>query len=322
MTMAKLNWTILFVVLMLSIEFSPAQSGVNIVSASSSETEKISTKQCKDLRLGKILNLPEPKYPDEARAAKVGGVVEVTVRIGESGNVLEVEKISGNPIFHGASAEAAKKAKFVPTLCDGKRAIVSGLIVFNFYPFPSSRTYILAEKIEDFSDISKDSQYYSAIFQLTENYKIAYGFSDRKFHAEAILTRGDFAHFLRLTLEMLTEKAKTNDSVIKFFTAYNPQQIRSIVKIKDLKSKEPFYDSVLILLQNFNIVLVNKNSEFRGGAPVTQNELIEIWTNVFGNDAVPVNFERTENFEKNLSRGEFAVFLNESLEILIYKISP
>jgi TonB family protein len=302
-----------------------AQKSGKIVSASSVSSESISTSQCKDLRLGQILTLPSPKYPTEARNEKIGGKVEVTVKIDENGNVSEVEKVEGNRVLQGAAIEAAMKAKFVPTLCDGKKARVSGTIVFNFYPYPSSDKFFTPTKIEEFDDVKKDSEFYPAILDLTENYKIAFGYADARFHAEALLTRGDFAHFLRLTLEMLTERAKfinKTPAELNLFSAYNPHGIASIGKIKDLKSKQPFYDSVKILLQNFDIAMVDGNSEFRGGATLTQNELLEIWTKIFGAEAIPINFQRTENYEKTLLRGDFALFLNESLGVLTYKLLP
>lgn len=302
-----------------------AQKNEKVVSTSRVTTEEFPANQCKDLRLGQILTLSEPKYPSEAKSEKIGGTIEVTVKIDENGNVFEVEKVSGNKILQGAAIEAAMKAKFVPTLCDGVKSRVSGIIVFNFYPYPSSEFYRKPEKIEEFADVKKESQFYTAILDLTENYKIAFGYADGNFHAEAPLTRGDFAHFLRLTLEMLSERAKfvnKNPRELNIFSAFNPTKISSIGKIKDVKSKEPFYDSVKILLQTYDIVIVNESAEFRGKASITQNELIDLWTNIFGTDTIPVNFQKTENFERTVSRGDFALFLNESLGVLTYKLLP
>lgn len=307
----------LFVCLLFAGQSIFAQKIGKVVSISRVSSESVTENQCKDLRLGQLLNLPEPKYPAEARNEKIGGKIEVTVKIDENGNVSEVENIIGNRVLQRAAIEAAMKAKFVPTLCDGKKARISGTIVFNFYPYPTTGSYFSPSKTEDFVDVLKVSEFYQAIYNLTENHKISFGYADGKFHAEAPLTRGDFAHFLRLTLEMISAKSKANN----FSNSYNPNKISSIGKIKDIKSKEPYYDSVKILLQTFDIAIVNETSEFRGGASLNQNELIEIWTNIFGADAVPINFERTENYQRIVSRGEFAVFLNESLGVLLYKIS-
>ena len=302
-----------------------AQFVGKVTSATNIKAENNSARQCKELRLGQILSLPEPKYPAEARAAKSGGTIEVTVKIDENGKVSSIEKVSGNLILQNAALESARNAKFVPTLCDGVKSTVIGIIAYNFFPYPSSDGYFTPAKIEDFADVKNESQFYTAILDLTENFHLAFGYADRNFHAEAPLTRGDFTHFLRLTLEMISVRAKfanKNLPEIKLFSAFNPQNINSFGKIKDLKSKEPFYDSVRILLQNYNVALVNENAEFRGGAALMQNELIDIWTNIFGAETVPVNFGKTANYEKIVSRGDFALFLNESLGVLMYKILP
>lgn len=314
-----------FFVLLFGTQILFAQKNGKVVSASNLSGEQFSTNQCKDLRLGQLLSVPEPKYPSEAKTEKAGGTIEVRVKIDENGNVSEIEKVTGNKILQGAAIEAALKAKFVPTLCDGKKARVTGTIVFRFYPYPSSDKYFMPERVEAFGDVTKNSEFFEAIFSLTENYRIAFGYADGNFHSQAPLTRGDFAHFLRLTLERLSAKAKEskkNPMEINLFSKYNPNKINSVGKIKDLKTKQPFYDSVLILLQNFDIVFVDENREFRGGATVTQNELIDLWTNIFGADAIPVNFQKTENYQKIISRGDFALFLNESLGVLMYKVLP
>lgn len=307
----------------------PPNTAAQFVGKVTSETnikaENNSARQCKDLQLGQILVLPEPKYSSEARAAKAGGTIEVTVKIDENGKVSSIEKVSGNIILQNSAIESAKKAKFVPTLCDGVKSKVRGVIVYNFYPYPVSGSYFMPAKIEDFADVKNDSQFYTAILDLTENYHLAFGYADRNFHAEAPLTRGDFAHFLRQTLDLISARAKfanKNLTEVKIFSGFNPQKVGLVGKIKDLKSKEPFYESVKILLQNYNVALVNENGEFRGDAALMQNEVIDIWTNVFGAEAVPINFGKTENYERIVSRGDFALFLNESLGVLMYKIMP
>jgi TonB family protein len=303
------------------------------VSAQKKETITVSAsveavgggKKCADLRRGTALSLSLPKYPSEAKAAKVGGTIEITVEIDESGTVLRVEKISGNKILQGAAIVAAMKSKFVSTLCDGVKTRVSGIIKYVFLPNDLMESYFSAVKIEEFADVKNDSQFYPAILDLTENYRLAFGYADGNFHAESPLTRGDFAHFLRLTLDLLAAKAKFSNKNLrdaKIFSALNPQKIVAVNKIEDLKAKEPFFESVKSLLQNYDIALVNESFELRGKSTMTQNEVIDLWTQIFGADAVPVNFQKTQNFERVFSRGDFALFLQESLGVLTYKLLP
>lgn len=282
-------------------------------------------KTCKNFQIGRIVFYQKPDYPDEAKNAQTGGIVEVTVKVDEKGRILEVEKIAGNRLLQGAAAHSANRGKFTPTFCDGNPVSVSVLMVYNFIPPAYGGNYFHPTKIEDFSDILPDSQFYEPILYLTENFKLAFGYSDKKFHPDAPLTRGDFSNFLRLTLDLLNARAKIsnrNPREISLFSAYNPQKITSAGKISDFKDKLPFSNSVKILLQNYEIALLDKDNKFRGSAPMTNNETIGLWTKIFGADAIPINFKQIENGDGFITRGEFALFLSESLEILTYKVLP
>lgn len=317
----------LFYLIIILIFASPIVSAQKkeSITVSATVNGQISGKKCRDVRLGQALLLPAPKYPSEAKSAKIGGTIEISVEIDENGNVLRVENISGNKLLQGAAIVAAMKSKFSSTLCDGVKSRVSGVIRYVFLPNALQESYVTAAKIEEFSDLKTDSQFYPAILDLTENYRLAFGYADGNFHSEMPLTRGDFAHFLRLTVDLLASKAKFANKNLRetgIVSALNAQKIISVNKIEDLKSKEPFFDSVKILLQNYDIALIDENSQFRGAAPLTQNEVIDLWTRIFGVEAIPVNFKKTENFERVISRGDFAVFLQESLGVLTYKLLP
>lgn len=86
----------------------------------------------KDLEKGKIISLPKPPYPKAALAVRVSGEVDVQVVIDEEGNVVSAEAISGHPLLRAASVEAAKQAKFTPTLLKKQPVMVTGIIVYNF----------------------------------------------------------------------------------------------------------------------------------------------------------------------------------------------
>lgn len=283
------------------------------------------TKTCKTLVLGKIVNNPKPDYPAKARNAFIGGTVEVTVKIDEKGKVTEIEKVNGNTALQGAAVAAALKAKFSPTYCDGFEARISGVIVYNFLPYPFTDSYFAPAKIEDFTDITKDSPLYETLLDLTENYKLAYGFSDKRFRAAAPVSRGDFAHSLRLTLDLLSERARLAGKLpreIGLFFPLNPKAINSFDKIAGLDAKQPFTESVKTLLLKYDISLLDAQNKFQGNQPLTNNELIELWTAIFGAEAVSVNFEKNPNVDRIITRGEFALFLQESLRVLTYKVLP
>ena len=309
---------------LLTISNSQAQKKAEVQVVPKTSPESI-TKTCKTLVLGKITNNPKPDYPDEAKKSYVGGTVEVVVKIDEKGKVTEVEKVTGNTALHGAAVAAALKAKFSPTMCDGAEARISGVIVYNFLPYPFTDAYFTPTKIEDLTDIAKDSEYFETLLDLTENYKLAYGFADKQFHPNAPVSRGDFAHSLRLTLDLLSERAKIAGKLprdIGLFSPMNPQAINSAEKIADLDAKQPYSESVKTLLTKYDISLLDTQNKFQGNLPLTNNELIELWTTIFGAEAVSVNFEKTASGDRIITRGEFALFLQESLRVLTYKVLP
>jgi protein TonB len=58
--------------------------------------------------------------------------VSVEIVIGEDGNVISARPVSGPELLQGAAKDAALKARFEPTLVDGKPAKVSGTMTYKF----------------------------------------------------------------------------------------------------------------------------------------------------------------------------------------------
>jgi TonB family protein len=81
---------------------------------------------------GKATNLPKPAYPPSAKAVKASGAVNVQVEVDEKGNVTTAKALSGHPLLRASAEQAARQAKFNPTLLSGKPVKVSGVLVYNF----------------------------------------------------------------------------------------------------------------------------------------------------------------------------------------------
>ena len=81
---------------------------------------------------GKAQNLPKPEYPPAALAVRASGAVNVQVTIDETGVVISAAAVSGHPLLRAAAVEAAKQARFSPTLLNGEPVKVTGVIVYNF----------------------------------------------------------------------------------------------------------------------------------------------------------------------------------------------
>jgi TonB family protein len=82
---------------------------------------------------GKAVSKPTPAYPPAARAARVQGTVVVSVVVDESGHVSEAEAQSGPLMLRDAAVDAAREARFSPTLLSGQPVKVSGVVTYNFW---------------------------------------------------------------------------------------------------------------------------------------------------------------------------------------------
>lgn len=95
-------------------------------------TDKKKSGQRHEIVKGELIEAPQPIYPDEAKEQKVEGTVTVGIVIDEEGKVVSAKVVSGHQLLHDASKDAAFKARFKPTIVDGKPAKVSGAMTYNF----------------------------------------------------------------------------------------------------------------------------------------------------------------------------------------------
>ncbi|MCA1576188.1 MAG: energy transducer TonB [Acidobacteria bacterium] len=77
---------------------------------------------------GKAIYLPMPEVP----SGEAAGVVLVQVLVDESGAVVEARAISGPNHLHAPSVNAARLARFSPTLLMGEPVRVTGTLNYNF----------------------------------------------------------------------------------------------------------------------------------------------------------------------------------------------
>jgi len=79
----------------------------------------------------RVISLPRPVYPEEARQQKVTGIVRVLVTVDDKGNVADAEAVSGSPLLQAAAVDAAKQAKFEPLSRDGRPSKTKTIISYN-----------------------------------------------------------------------------------------------------------------------------------------------------------------------------------------------
>ena len=81
---------------------------------------------------GEAISLPQPAYPATAASIRASGVVQVLVTVDETGAVIAARAITGQPTLRPAAEAAAKKARFSPTLLEGRAVKVTGTINYVF----------------------------------------------------------------------------------------------------------------------------------------------------------------------------------------------
>lgn len=81
---------------------------------------------------GKVVLKPQPEYPAAAKAGRIMGSVVVKVWVDEAGAVTRATAVCGHQLLAEASLVSARRARFTPTMLDGKPVKVSGFITYNF----------------------------------------------------------------------------------------------------------------------------------------------------------------------------------------------
>ena len=69
---------------------------------------------------GYLVKKVQPKYPKEARAARIEGTVVLHAIIDKAGHVQELNLVSGPPMLAPAAIKAVKKWRYRPYRLDGR----------------------------------------------------------------------------------------------------------------------------------------------------------------------------------------------------------
>jgi Ca-activated chloride channel homolog len=81
---------------------------------------------------GKAVLLPAPAYPPSAKNQRASGTVTVEVLLDEEGKVVEARAVEGHPALRQSAVEAARRARFSPTILSGRPVKVTGVITYRF----------------------------------------------------------------------------------------------------------------------------------------------------------------------------------------------
>jgi TonB family protein len=80
----------------------------------------------------KAIQLPAPSYPAEAKKVHAAGQVQVQILVDETGKVISAEALFGPESLRQAAVDAARRARFKPTIVNGAAVKVSGILTYEF----------------------------------------------------------------------------------------------------------------------------------------------------------------------------------------------
>jgi TonB family protein len=85
---------------------------------------------------GLLITRVQPRYPDDARQARIQGTVVLKALIDANGDVEDLTLVSGHPMLAPAALEAVKQWKYKPYLLNGRPVKVETQITVNFQLWP------------------------------------------------------------------------------------------------------------------------------------------------------------------------------------------
>jgi len=84
------------------------------------------------LGLVAMAGLPIAQYPQIAKQAHIQGSVNVQILIDEDGKVISAHAVNGSAMLTRAAEDAARRARFTPTILNNQPVKVQGVITYNF----------------------------------------------------------------------------------------------------------------------------------------------------------------------------------------------
>ena len=110
---------------------SIASAGANVAAL-----PKIATPQrvrvSSGVSTGMLIRKVQPAYPPLARQARIQGQVVLQAEISKSGDIINLQLISGHPMLAPAAIEAVKQWKYKPYLLNGEPVEVETTVQVNF----------------------------------------------------------------------------------------------------------------------------------------------------------------------------------------------
>lgn len=132
---------ILFIAVILILVALPSAKGTRAITTSPTfETEAgcldPNVRKPQTISLGRIdsrvIDIPKPVYPVEAKDAKISGVVMALVVVDETGKIIWARVRSGHPLLQAAVKTVVCQARLKPFKVNGQFIKTNGVITYKF----------------------------------------------------------------------------------------------------------------------------------------------------------------------------------------------
>jgi len=85
-----------------------------------------------DVAAANLLSRIDPQYPDAARAARISGVVVLSVEIGRDGKVESLSVVTGHPLLIQAAIDAVRQWRYQPIIINNQPTAVVTTVTVSF----------------------------------------------------------------------------------------------------------------------------------------------------------------------------------------------
>ncbi len=107
-----------------------------IISSTPVAVPKVATPQrvrvSQGVTQGLLIRRVQPTYPQLARQARIQGTVVLQAEISKSGDIINLQVVSGHPMLAPAALDAVKQWKYKPYILNGEPVEVDTQITVNF----------------------------------------------------------------------------------------------------------------------------------------------------------------------------------------------
>ena len=107
-----------------------------IISSAPVAVPKVATPQrvrvSQGVTQGLLIRRVQPTYPQLARQARIQGTVVLQAEISKTGDIINLQVVSGHPMLAPAALDAVKQWKYKPYILNGEPVEVDTQITVNF----------------------------------------------------------------------------------------------------------------------------------------------------------------------------------------------